>query len=686
MKIPLSWLKEFVPFRISVEELAHRLTLGGLEVESIQNIEEETILEIGITPNRGDCLSILGIAREVSAVIFSGGPAFDKPRPSAPSPQKPLSSFPLKVSVSDSKGCPRYALATLSGIKVGPSPDWLARRLNLVGIRRINNIVDVTNYVLMELGQPLHAFDQKKIRGGKIVVRRAKSGEKILTLDGEEHELIPQDLIIADTDGPIAIAGVMGGKESEIDEGTTEIVLESAFFDPATVRKTARRLGIQTESSYRFERRVDPAGILTALSRAVSLIQSPKDPKEASKENSNVTFVDLNRHPWKREKVAFSPAQVGELLGGTWNPGEIRKALSRLSFDVRPRVAQRWEVLIPSYRGDIHSEVDLIEEVARLSGFDHVPSSFPVLNTVPVDTHRSKEKEIRRLLTDLGLQEVIHYSFAPPEGFNLLTDPFFGHGISLKNPLGQDSWLRPSLLPSLLRSASYHHRHKILDFRAFELRTCFRREGEGIKEEKKIAGLLTGRRLGSHWSSKVEETDFYDVKGIVERILSQVGVKGGTFEPGIVSVFHPGAVLKVGDKILGILGEIHPDLQTRFDLKHRVFAFELNWEALNDCKSGQALFKAFSQYPIVERDLAVVVDASTPAQSIQEFIHRQDPTIREVSVFDLYRGEQVPPGKKSLAFAIQLGQNDRTLTEEEVNLIVGRVIHGVTAAFEAQVR
>lgn len=689
MKVPVSLLREFVAVPVEVPELVQRLTLGGFEVEEVLEVEGEKVLEINVTPNRGDCLSILGIAREVSALF--GATLFPPKKPKIHPREK---SGKISVTIKAAKPCPRYMVAFISGVRVAPSPSWLVRRLQQFGMRSVNNIVDVTNYVMMELGQPLHAFDAHKLRGNKIVIRMASNDEKLLTLDGEEQELKTKDLVIADAEGPVALAGIMGGKDSEIDQQTTDMALECAFFDPSVIRKTSRRLGLQTDSSYRFERRVDPE-LLPALDRAVSLIQEVAGGRVES-------VVDKDRSSRRSQKIIFLPNSIASYLGGFWNASEMKRVFKRLSFQVRDLGKRGWEVTPPSYRGDIFESVDLIEEIARVEGLEKIPVTFPSLATPPLRVDGSAvvvatlERQVRRLLVRLGVHEVIHLSFFSPDDVKKLDPSLLEKGVFLDNPLSQEyAMMRPTLIPSLLNTVAYHHRHKIFSVQLFELRNCFQKDNDRIQETKTLSGVLTGQRLLSHWSDfkKGQETDFYDIKGILEMMFNDLRLKDISFSPESVPVtfLHPGkqALIFIGGEPVGRMGEIHPDLQNQFDLKKAAFVFELNWDILSTLslkKGTKRYFRGYSNYPRVERDIALVVQEGITAGSILEFIKRQDASIQEVSVFDLYRGEPVPAGKKSIAFSIQMGHRDRTMTDEEVNQICARIVESLKGSFEVEIR
>lgn len=683
MKVPFSWLKEFVALKAGADEVARRLTFAGLEVEAVQESEGDHVLEINVTPNRGDCLSILGIAREVSALfkipLKKGAVSIAKPTEQDPTLKK-------AVVLKASKQCPRYRLAAMEGVTIGPSPAWLIKRLEQVGIRSINNVVDVTNYVLIAYGQPLHAFDRRKIRGGKILVRTGHKGEKIKTLDGQELELQAPDLVIADAEGAIALAGIMGGKDSEVGERTTSIALECAFFDPEGIRKTARRLGLQTESSYRFERRVDPQGLSHALNAAVSLILKVAGGRLLG------PVLDVGPGDRRTATVALQPSQVSACLGGSWDAKTINQTLSRLAFGVKER-GKSWSITVPSHRGDITRAVDVIEEVARVTGYDRIPTVFPPLVAKPPREARGFQlaRRVKTTLVDLGLREMIHYSFLSPDEVRGLRgfDPQETQDVFLQNPLGREySLMRPSLLPQLLKTTAHHQNHKIHHVRAFEFRSCFSLTGGQVLETKMLAGILSGSKLLTHWGARAEETDFYDAKGLVERILDVAGVTAA-YEPGSTHYLHPRkqAVLKRQGRTLGVLGEIHPDLASAYDLKKTAYVFEIDWGRVSDApEKGDKTYQEYARTPVVERDLALVLDDAVPAGALQDFLRSGDPTIQEVGVFDLYRGNPIPQGKKSLAFSIRMGRADRTLTEDEVNEIYGRLVEGVKKSFNAEVR
>ncbi|MBI2980731.1 MAG: phenylalanine--tRNA ligase subunit beta [Deltaproteobacteria bacterium] len=672
MKVPVPWLKEFVPFSVSVEKLAERLTLSGFEVESISEIEGDLVLDIAVMPHRGDALSIRGIAREVAAIlgrrIRSGPAASVKIRKEAL--QRKTS---IDVDLRAGEGCRRYLLRVIRNVNTAPSPEWLQRRLLQCGLRSINNVVDLTNYIMFEIGQPLHAFDLEKI-GSKIFIRHANAGENFSALDGKSYKLESRDLVIADSNGPIALAGIIGGAGSEVSLSTRHIALESAFFNPQGIRRTARRLGIQTESSFRFERRVDPEAVSFALERTSLLLQ-----KIASGEPS-IHWIDRGPKKSKSRGVLFDPESVGRLMGNEWPVSKVRSRLHRLGF-VRKK-GKRWSV--PSYRGDIHEEVDLIEEAVRLEGYDSVPTTIPTQHAAPeASFSRQLKEEGRRWLSNHGFFESIHLPFLSPK--DLEYDPeLSAQALPLANPLGaDDSWLRPSLVPSLLKTASYHEQNQLLGYRGFELRSIYRLERGRETERDALAVVMSSARLPG-WNEK-RPNDFFDLKGILQSLARHLGVTL-EFEPAEFSSLLPHAAeIRRNGETIGFLGELHPRVLTHFNLKTPLFLFELFWGSLVQGISPDLKICPYSRVPQVQRDLALIVDEKLPAGAIEKFLGGTDRLVKSAVLFDLYEGPQIPKGKKSLAFSLQLGQ-DNTLTDEEIRQAMGRIIESLRREFHADRR
>ncbi|MBI1908648.1 MAG: phenylalanine--tRNA ligase subunit beta [Deltaproteobacteria bacterium] len=691
MKIPYSWLKEFVPsLRWNPAQVSERLTATGFEIESLEKIGEETILEIAITPNRGDCLSILGIAREVAAV--TGVPlkrvgAVPRGRPSC---QGRHMGLPLQLRVLAKKDCPRYAYAVLEKVRIAPSPSWLKDRLALVGIRSINNVVDATNYVLMERGQPLHAFDYHKIRGQTIIVRHAVGGEAILTLDNQTRELFGEDLVIADKEGAMAIAGVMGGQESSVTEATTTIVLESAFFNPSTVRRASRRLGLISDSSTRFERGVDFEGIPLALTRVVQLIG-------AIGGGGVLAGAGEVKNQKRRSRViSLTPERVNRYLGTDLKPASIRQSLSALGLVCKGVINRAPTFQVPSYRSDLTEDTDLIEELARFHGYEKIPTTLPVLkpqkrNLLSV---RPAEKEIRQLLKNLGFSEAVSFSFVSPLLLRRFNPGLPAKAVSIANPISQeDSLLRPMLTPQIVEALVYNQSHQNSELRLFECQKVFSQEGEKVVETRRVAGILSGPRMPVEIEGEKQRVDFRELKGVVESLLKTIGAPDVSYEQGTQSFLHPGksADLRLKDQTIGFLGALHPLTIAEMGIRFEPYLFEFDLDPLVAAIPARRLFQEVSRFPWVERDICLLVDRTLPALEIQKALETTACPLEEVTLFDLYQGKgmgesPVPEGKKSLAYRVRYLAKDRTLTDEEVNRFHQQVIDRARNKLGAEIR
>lgn len=700
MKLPLTWLKEFINYSISDEALAKRLTDVGLEVEEVlKDSKGKTILGLNITPNRGDALSVLGLAREVSAILEK--PIQQSKTKAVKLVRKTFTAQPgnfknekvfVNLKLSHPKQCPRYMMAVFKNVKVEASPEWLQHRLEQVGIRSINNIVDITNYILMAYGQPLHAFDRQKIKNSQIIIRTAKAGEKILTLDAKEHELISSDLVIADLEKPLALAGIMGGLDSEITSNTSEIALECAWFDPSTIRKTARRLGIQTDSSYRFERSVD-FNIQNAFFEAIRLIQ------EVAQADLVGEVSDLYPKPFVQKKIKFSPTRLERVIGGTWKHSEFKKIFSNLGFIVKESKKDLWDVTVPSWRADVSREEDLFEEIVRSAGLDRIPATFPKMTAPPMsgNVHEllSQEEKVKELLTSLEFHEAIHFSFISPEEVLLIDSTLEDQLIHVTNPLGHEfSIMRPTLLPSLLKTLQYHHRHKITRARFFELRNRFIKTQDGMIERKALSAVLSGVRAQADCREQNAGTDFFEVKGIISKIvkLAQRHIQFITPQEKIVFL-HPGKQIQIAyqheDQTiedLGVLGELHPEIALKMDFKHPVYLFELDWTGLMDLPKENRSFVPYSDQPVVLRDLALLMESDRTAGDLMPLLQKQDPSIRKIKIFDVYEGEKLPIGKKSVAYSLELGLENRTMTEEEINQVMQKIMNYLRNSLGIEIR
>jgi phenylalanyl-tRNA synthetase beta chain len=669
--------------------LPQDLSLGTPVFNALQM--KDIRLEIGLTPNRSDCLSVFGVSREVAA-LASQPLRFE--RPIGPFGEGDINAE-TSIMVEEAELCPRYTARLIHGVKIGPSPGWLVRRLESVGVRSINNVVDVTNFVMMELGQPLHAFDFNLLRGKRIVVKRAASKEVFKTLDGKEHALCEDDLVICDGEGAVALAGVMGGENSEIEESTTDVLLESAYFDPNTVRRTSKRLGIHTEASHRFERGIDLDMVPAALERATQLIVEIAGGKPAK------GMIDVFSPPQKRPDVPISTEKTNALLGIELQTSEIKRLLESIGLRVTESSADPGNILyveVPAFRHDLEREVDLIEEVARLHGYDDIPATLPSgeIESWLIPPTSKPAARIRENLIGRGFSEVVNYSFVSPQFWDriLLADSDSRRSnIKLLNPLTEEqSVMRTTLVPSLLETVSKNLAYRSIDLKLFEMRPVFEvLAGEETALEKLTLSLaICGRREPEGWAQSNEGADFYDLKGVVEDIfnlfsLNRISWDGSSCEP----FFHPGksCTLKAGENVLGKMGEIHPKVLENFEIDVPVYMLELDVETLLKAAGKSRKILIPSKFPETQRDTAFMVDLSVDAQGVFDAIRGiKSPYLKDYVLFDLYRGSGIPEGKKSLAVRIRYGSDERTLTDEEVNKAHQKIVDSLCNRLGAEIR
>lgn len=669
-----------------------RRTTPGVGLAEALRLRDH-ILEVAVTPNRGDCLSHWGIAREVAAV--TGAPL----RLKAAKPREGGTSIHVltSVTVEESGLCPRYAARVVQGVTIGPTPFWMRRRLTLLGVRPINNVVDATNYVLMEMGQPLHAFDFARLKQGRIVVRRAKEGERIITLDGVERRLDKEMLVIADAVSAVAIAGVMGGAATEVTGETRDLLLESALFQPSSVRRTAKTLGLATESSYRFERGVDWEGIVRALDRVAWLIVEIAGGQVARGP------LDLRIRRRKPAPVLLRIDRVGRVLGTSVAQTEVAKTLRRVQCQVTARGTKRLAVSPPSHRLDLGREIDLVEEVARLRGFDRIPATLPggQVRSVGATPFLGIEAQIRRLLAAWGFQEAVNFSFTEEGVFDKLRLPetdLRRRVVRIRNPLGGEAILRSILVPSLLDNLGLNESRGIREVKLFEIARIFRDQPgtAGPVEGHAVGMVATGDRLPVWWGTQWGGVDFYDLKGVLEAMGRFLGLSLDLRAERRIPFLHPGrqAEVLLGQQILGWSGEVHPEVLRSFGVSTRAVATEIDLDLLDQSRredirispaagslavtAGAPTLRLLPRYPAVLRDLAVVVPERIPAGEVEAIIRRIGGTLVEaVHLFDVYQGEPVPAGKKSLAFSIQFRSPDRTLTDGEVATIHGDILQAL---------
>lgn len=631
---------------------------------------KDILFELGLTPNRPDCLSVVGVAREVAAM--SGKPLQLPKAEIAESDSE--ASKKSSVEIEDADLCPRYAARLIEGVTIGPSPDWLVRRIEAVGMRSINNVVDVTNFVMMELGHPLHAFDFMRLREKRIVVRRAEAGEQFTTLDGQVRQLQADDLMICDGAGPVALAGIMGGLNSEVEENTKDILLESAFFEPTAIRRTSKRLGLHTESSHRFERGADVDMVPVALDRAAALIAELAD--------GEVARGQLDAYPKTitRRFIDLSVSRCARLLGLDIPAPEVQQVLASIGLKSRTQEGEPdlLQVTVPNFRPDIEREVDLIEEVARLYGYDKIPATMPAsrLACQRLPRHLTLAKSVRDLMVANGFAEMINYSFVAESSIDTLglpTDDSRRENVPILNPLSEDqAVMRTTLVPGLLETAASNLAYRNEDLAVFELRPVFRPvAGEELPDESlRLAALICGRRDPEGWAQSAAPCDFYDLKGCVEDLLTMLRITDLRWEPSISdSFYHPGksAGIFSGDTQLGTLGELHPGLVQSFDLNRQVILCDLDLEAMFGLAGEYPGFKPLSRFPDIARDSALLVAERTPFRQVVDVLQRVKlKDLETIVLFDVYQGEGVPAGKKSLAIRARYRSLERTLTDEIV--------------------
>ncbi|MEW6584994.1 MAG: phenylalanine--tRNA ligase subunit beta [Nitrospirota bacterium] len=667
MRVSYEWLKEIVPVAATPEEVAEKLTMIGLEVEGSESIDGDTVFEVNVTPNRPDCLSIIGIARELSA---SFRVPLKIPEHTVGGEQ-PVSDF--AVEILNPELCNRYAGRVITDVSIGSSPEWMRSRLEKCGIRSINNVVDVTNYVLLEFGHPLHAFDADKLEGKKIMVGTpgtvTGARAKIRTLDGVDREIPSDSLLIWDAQRPVAVAGVMGGSYTEVTEKTANIFLESAYFAPLSVRRTSKTLSLSSESSYRFERGSDIVFLEKALDRAALLIRNLA---------GGTIHEIVDAYPVKYVPQPFEVRQekINRILGTALSPGIMRSIMNDLGIPTEDK-GDGFAVFPPAHRRDLEREHDVAEEIARIFGYNSVLTTMPrsPLSSGGLSGRGMGLNRIRESMRKAGFSEVINYSFmnsASLDLFSIPDDDRRRNTILIRNPLSQDEGcLRTTLAPALINNLVYNFGRGLRNVQVFEIARLFFDIGEALPaEELWLGGILYIDKSPALW--KEETPAFYLAKGALQSLFEEVRLEDVQFVPSGERFLHKGqsADVFIGDSRAGYLGILSPEVVEKLDLrKHKpeVMLFELSLDRLLSEIPEAIRYRPIPKYPSVERDIALVVEETLPARTIQEMI-RSFPSdlIEDVSIFDSYKGKNIPEGKKSLAFGIVYRSSERTLTVEEV--------------------
>ncbi len=647
----------------------------------------DMVFEIDLTPNRPDCLSIIGIAREIAAFQKT---TIKHPETLLSDSVNKISEF-TSIKIKSPDFCPRYAARLIFDINIAPSPFWLQDRLMSVGLRPVNNIVDITNFVMMETGQPLHAFDFDRLSNQRIVVRKAKKGETFITLDKKEVVLTPDMLMICDGEKPVALAGIMGGQNSEITESTTRVLIESAYFTPVGIRKTSKKLCINSESSHRFERGVDPEGIITALNRAARLMS----------ELDGSTLVEgvIDKHSKINNAgpIILNVEDTNRLLGTSLEHNEIENLLKSIEFDVKKTDSGEFAVVPPSFRVDIARPVDLMEEIARLSGYNNIPTTYPV---IPAEARKPEKRlglrnRLKRIMTGFGFTETINYSFinrSSCDNLRLESDDRKRNVINILNPLTEgQAVMRTSLLPGLLETIHRNTAQRIKNLRLFEVGKIYIGRGEdNLPEEiEMLAGIQTGSRTDTSWYSKENGCDFFDIKGVAEGlfdILKIDNIKFACMPDNSCTYTRPGHTAKIlqGKKSVGLVGEIHPQALRNFDLKQTAFMFELDLNVLFDLIPETIRSKPVPKFPSIARDITIIIDKDLESSELIETIKKIDEKLVEkLYLLDVFEGKPVLQNKKSISLRITYRSKHKTLEDDEVNYIHKHITNRLLEEFDA---
>ena len=687
MFISYHWLKDFINVNLSADELRERLTMVGLAIDAVETHDGDFVLDVEVPSNRPDCLSHVGIAREV-AVIEKGELQL---RPAQPLKTEGRAEDFTVVEIKDPDLCPRYAARLVRGLKIGPSPDWLVKRLEAIGQRPINNVADITNYVLHELGQPLHAFDLEKLGGRRIIVRRATPGEKLTTLDGIERTLTADMLVIADAEKPVALAGIMGGEDSEISRSTNDVLIESAYFDPHSVRQTARQLGMDTEASRRFERGADPEGVLRAQQRCVELIC------ELAGGVATADAIDVYPQPFEQRMVSFRPSRVEGLTSLSVETDVMLRILDGLGFERAGESGERMSFSVPSWRIDVEQEEDLVEEIARHTGYEKIKSELPP-SSMPGEYQPSEmqQRSLRRALNAFGFDEAINFSFIPPETRFDLIPSLAGKGDQQKqlaNPIIEDAaWMRSTLLPGLLASLRHNFNHGIRDVRLFEIGRIFSgSEPQELPEETFALGIIaTGGALEENRAQPERELDFFDLKGALEAAVDWMNLSPLRFTQANARHLRAGqsARIQLGDgTAIGTIGRLAENIAASYKFRQPVYVLELDLTALLNSQPKGVQYSPLPRYPSVVRDLSLLVNRNVALEEIFNAVNDQHVAdCRSVKLVGTFEGGNIDPSKRSVTLRLEYRSDERTLRDEEVEERHSRLTSVLLETFAAEQR
>lgn len=686
MFISYNWLRELTRTNLSPEEIRDRLTNAGLAVDAVEARGEDSVLDVEVPSNRGDCLSHLGIARELAVIEKSQVPS---PKSKVPSASGKTSDS-ASIEIRDPDLCPRYTARIVRGVKIAPSPEWLTRKLEAIGQRPINNVADVTNYVLHEFGQPLHAFDLARLAESRIVVRRATNGEMLTTLDGLERKLDNQMLVIADAKRAVALGGVMGGEDSEISNSTTDVLIESAYFNPASVRRTARLLGLHTEASHRFERGTDPEGGLAALNRCVSLIC------ELAGGIATEDAIDVYPNPIKTKSANLRPERVEAVTSLRVEESETKRILAGLGFNLRVEDSASLTFDIPTWRHDVAIEEDLVEEVARHIGYDNIQTALPPASSAGEYHSSEKRKRALRLaLSGRGFSEAINLSFIElSQDFDPI--PAFANQselVTLTNPIIEESSrMRQTLLPGLLNSIRHNLNHGIRDVRLFETGRVFAGSPDAAElptERETLAMIATGGVLKAGCAQAVRELDFFDVKGALESAIEAMNLPAANFEASEVKHLRPGqsAAIYANGAQVGSIGRLAEGIAADHKFRQPLFVAELDLTSLLEMNERPVLYSPLPRFPSIVRDVSLLLNRDVSVAELLDAARGQGGThFVAASFVGTYEGEGIAADKRSVTLRFEYRADDRTLRDEEIDEVHWRSVKALQEKFSAEVR
>lgn len=656
----------------------------GTPAAKVFNIENDEVFEIGLTPNRADAMSHMGVARDLRAALIQKNASLELITPSVSKFKVDKRTLKIDIDVKDSSLAPRYCGVTISGVTIKPSPSWLQNRLKAIGLTPKNNVIDVTNYVLHELGQPLHAFDTSKING-KVTVKTVEAGTKFVTLDDVERTLHEEDLLICDDKGPMCLAGVFGGKNSGVSENTTSIFLESAYFNPVTIRKTAKRHTLSTDASFRFERGIDPTITEYALKRAALLIQEVA--------GGEITSDVIDVYPKKIENftVFLNYEKAFKLIGQELPKETIKKIVASLDIKVNNSSDAGLGLIIPAYRVDVQREVDVIEEILRVYGYNNITFSKK-LNATVAKSSRTEDYKVQNIiasqLNSFGFHEMMANSLTTPDYIQLSGMLKNEYNVTMLNPLSSElSVMRQSMLFSGLEAISYNINRKNSDLKLFEFGKSYRKLLSGYNEKKHLTLFVSGNRVSESWTTIQKPTDFFLFKGYVNSILSRLGFDKTQNLPVENDIFSEGIAFAIGNDTLVEMGTVKKSILKHFDIKQEVFYAEFNWDLVIKLLSNKIKFTAIPKYPEVRRDFALLLDSNVAFESIYKVARQTEKSLlKDINLFDVYKGKNLPEGKKSYAVSFTIQDTTKTLTDVQIDKIMSKLQSNFETELGAQLR